>query len=199
MHVSYLVSTCHPCCFCNAKTSFFWLCFVFRPVKSRKRDTGRNRKKHYSPFPRRWYSKWSSQYKTRSGHHRKWSSFTILFCIVLYKTRSGHHRFFSQWPIWKEKSNFTEDFVWYPGMMTISKCLMVKIGFSFQMSHWKRNLWWPSRISFGIQMTISSLIFSGTGCTFREVGGWGRVPFSRNLMSPTPRRKWYLTTGRRFH
>ena len=33
----------------------------------------------------------------------------------------------------------------------------------------------------------------------REVGGWGRVPFSRNLMNPTPRRKWYLTTGRRAH
>ena len=33
----------------------------------------------------------------------------------------------------------------------------------------------------------------------REVGGWGRVPFSRNFMKPTPRRKWYLTTGRRFH
>ena len=32
-----------------------------------------------------------------------------------------------------------------------------------------------------------------------EVGGWGRDPFSRNLMSPTPRSKWYLTTGRRFH
>ena len=32
-----------------------------------------------------------------------------------------------------------------------------------------------------------------------EVGGWGRDPFSRNLMSPTPHRKWYLTTGRRFH
>ena len=32
-----------------------------------------------------------------------------------------------------------------------------------------------------------------------EVGGWGRVPFSKNLMSPTPRRKWYLTTGRRAH
>jgi len=32
-----------------------------------------------------------------------------------------------------------------------------------------------------------------------EVGGWGRVPFSRNLMKPTPHRKWYLTTGRRFH
>jgi len=23
-----------------------------------------------------------------------------------------------------------------------------------------------------------------------EVGGWGRDPFSKNLMSPTPRRKW---------
>ena len=33
----------------------------------------------------------------------------------------------------------------------------------------------------------------------REVGGWGRDPFSRNFMKPTPRRKWYLTTGRRFH
>ena len=36
------------------------------------------------------------------------------------------------------------------------------------------------------------------GCR-REVGGWGRDPFSRNFMTPTPRRKWYLTTGRRFH
>ena len=33
----------------------------------------------------------------------------------------------------------------------------------------------------------------------REVGGWGRVPFSKNFMKPTPHRKWYLTTGRRFH
>jgi len=36
-------------------------------------------------------------------------------------------------------------------------------------------------------------------CSYGEVGSWGRDPFSRNLMSPTPRRKWYLTTGRRFH
>ena len=41
---------------------------------------------------------------------------------------------------------------------------------------------------------------SARECAYaREVGGWGRVPFSRNLMSPTPRRKWYLTTGRRAH
>ena len=32
-----------------------------------------------------------------------------------------------------------------------------------------------------------------------EGGGWGRVPFSKKIMSPTPRRKWYLTTGRRAH
>jgi len=31
------------------------------------------------------------------------------------------------------------------------------------------------------------------------VWGWGRDPFSRNFMKPTPRRKWYLTTGRSFH
>ena len=35
--------------------------------------------------------------------------------------------------------------------------------------------------------------------TWREMGGWGRVPFSRNLMRPTPRHKWYLTTGCRAH
>ena len=34
---------------------------------------------------------------------------------------------------------------------------------------------------------------------FGEEGGWGRDPFSRNFMEPTPRRKWYLTTGRSFH
>ena len=38
-----------------------------------------------------------------------------------------------------------------------------------------------------------------TKCMDGEVGGWGRVPFSRNLMSPTPRCKWYLSTGRRAH
>jgi len=43
------------------------------------------------------------------------------------------------------------------------------------------------------QLTTNKWLWDG------EVGGWGRVPFSRNLMSPTPRREWYLTTGRRFH
>ena len=119
MHVIDLVSTCHPCGFCNAKTFFFFFGFVFRPVKSRKRHTSSIRKKHYSPLPRRRYSKWSSQ----------------------YKKKSGHHRFFFQWPIWKEKSNLTEDFAWYTGLMTISKSFMVKFEFSCQMSHWKRDLW----------------------------------------------------------
>jgi len=43
---------------------------------------------------------------------------------------------------------------------------------------------------------INTIITSLCG---REVGGWGRVPFSKKLMSPTPRRKWYLTKGRRAH
>jgi len=45
---------------------------------------------------------------------------------------------------------------------------------------------------------LLSVISSLSGYTW-EVGGWGRDPFSRNFMKPTPRRKWYLTTGRRFH
>ena len=48
------------------------------------------------------------------------------------------------------------------------------------------------------KMAMSALLGGDDGQT-GEVGGWGRVPFSRNLMSPTPRRKWYLTTGRRAH
>jgi len=39
----------------------------------------------------------------------------------------------------------------------------------FQMSHLKRDLWWPSRISLSISMTISNLIFSGTGCTMTNL------------------------------
>ena len=30
-------------------------------------------------------------------------------------------------------------------------------------------------------------------------GGLGSSTIFKNLMSPTPRRKWYLTTGRRAH
>ena len=57
-------------------------------------------------------------------------------------------------------------------------------------------------ISFHVCVCVCELMRVGSFhmcARGREVGGWGRVPFSRNLMSPTPRRKWYLTTGRRFH
>jgi len=47
-----------------------------------------------------------------------------------------------------------------------SKTSMVEVQVSFQMSHClKTDLWWPSRNSFCIPMTISNLIFSGTGCS----------------------------------
>jgi len=59
----------------------------------------------------------------------------------------------------------------------------------------------------GVAISVESVIaiqwnwrgFDGMCHSLREVGGWGRVPFSRNFMSPTPRRKRYLTTGRRAH
>ena len=50
-------------------------------------------------------------------------------------------------------------------------------------------------LSSSYHTTMNTLRWTRDG----EVGGWGRVPFSKNLMKPTPRRKWYLTTGRRFH
>jgi len=46
-----------------------------------------------------------------------------------------------------------------------SKSWIVKVHISFQMSRSKRVLWWPSRGLYRILMTISSLIFSGTGCS----------------------------------
>jgi len=33
----------------------------------------------------------------------------------------------------------------------------------------------------------------------RRGGGLGSSTIFKNLLNPTPRRKWYLTTGRRFH
>ena len=43
-----------------------------------------------------------------------------------------------------------------------------------------------------------SLLLSVFGVNMRG-GGLGSSTISKNLMSPTPRRKWYLTTGRRAH
>jgi len=63
-------------------------------------------------------------------------------------------------------------------------------GFFFERwSYVVCGLFWARQDSF----SVSKLAWPW------EVGGWGRDPFSRNFMKPTPRRKWYLTTGRRFH
>ena len=50
-----------------------------------------------------------------------------------------------------------------------------------------------------VYVWVECVFYCMSACIKGEVGGWGRDPFSRNLMSPTPRRKWYLTTGRRAH
>ena len=56
---------------------------------------------------------------------------------------------------------------------------------------------------YSVWMCIEDLMWTECSSPFEvstgEVGGWGRVPFSRNFIKPTPRRKWYLTTGHRFH
>ena len=72
---------------------------------------------HYSPFPRRWDSKWSLEYKQKSS--------------------------------------------------------MVVPGLFLNGSFEKRYKLWPSRISICVSTSISSLIFSGTGCT--SAMGWLRL------------------------
>ena len=59
--------------------------------------------------------------------------------------------------------------------------------------------WVMSKWMSHVSQVVSHISISRVSHEWREVGGWGRVPFSKKLMSPTPRRKWYLTTGRRAH
>ena len=78
------------------------------------------------------------------------------------------------------------------------------LGVLFPVDMLKR---WPHvcRVEITFQLLPTNWFVSKStksiGClvNWGEVGGWGRDPFSRNFMKPTPRRKWYLTTGRRFH
>ena len=68
----------------------------------------------------------------------------------------------------------------------------------FDMAH--SYVWYQSHSSAIMEALLQkSPIDSGIRLFDGDLGGWGRVPFSRNFMKPTPRRKWYLKTGRRFH
>jgi len=62
----------------------------------------------------------------------------------------------------------------------------------YKYTYWSQKLVWCEAI-------VAANARQDFRCVQWEVGGWGRDPFSRNFMKPTPRRKWYLTTGRRFH
>jgi len=61
--------------------------------------------------------------------------------------------------------------------------------FIFSQLFWGNFLSLP--ITFERLYTTYILCMSG--------GGLGSSTIFKNLMSPTPRRKWYLTTGRRAH
>jgi len=86
-------------------------------------------------------------------------------------------------------SDRTSHYHCYSGHTEVVKVLLETVRFEFSVDCF----------GFGNASALMSGKFCHEEQLQREVGGWGRDPFSRNLMSPTPRRKWYLTTGRRFH
>ena len=98
-----------------------------------------------------WYSVMDIQYLT-SQIPRSWPHECHFVIISDDYLQSHVHRPFPRRWDWKCSSKCK------------SKSSMVKVHVSFQMSPLKRDLWWPSRISICIPMTISSLIFSETGC-----------------------------------
>ena len=95
----------------------------------------------------------------------------------------------------KHTWNMTRSCVWHAFISYSCNVLMWHDSFTFVT--WLLYLYdmTPTDFSLPIICTIWMPYLTDSW----EVGGWGRDPFSRNLMSPTPRRKWYLTTGRRAH
>ena len=101
--------------------------------------------------------------------------------------------------MWEYTSNIFEIYMWdiYSDMYIRYISILGEI-YRMDMSEYISHMYMWEHIYSHIHMwDLYICICEST--YLGEVGGWGRVPFSRNLMSPTPRRKWYLTTGRRFH
>ena len=57
----------------------------------------------------------------------------------------------------------------------------------------------PARVPRSSCMRRKVYRMSDEMCPTQRGGGLGSSTIFKNLMSPTPRRKWYLTTGRRAH
>ena len=54
-------------------------------------------------------------------------------------------------------------------------------------------------VSVSVSIYVCVSVSDQIVCTMWRGGGLGSSTIFKNLMSPTPRRKWYLTTGRRAH
>jgi len=79
------------------------------------------------------------------------------------------------------------DSKWSSECKSKSSMVKVQVSFqivSFQINHSKRDLWWPSRTSLCIPMTISSLVFAGTGCS--SIHGVPRCATICPLLQPVP-------------
>jgi len=114
---------------------------------------------HYSTFPKSYTHTHTRTHKTRNGHRDgNWNPEGSKFRVVL------------QLAVWKETCDDHADLCLYTSALCLCKrapclykttlCLCKRA----LTSRSKRDLWWPFRILMSIAMTISCLIYSGTGC-----------------------------------
>ena len=129
----------------------------------------------------RWVGRWGTQSWRRLSQHRSRHDFSVCEMTSLRVT----------WVVYVRLDS-SRDAQWKTlGEGTVRDVTLLYVTWLFDM--------WHDSFIFGIVYVRLDSSRDAQWKTLGEVGGWGRVPFSRNLMSPTPRRKWYLTTGRRFH
>ena len=117
--------------------------------------------------------------------------------------RDISHSYASLFQVWRDCVTWLihmwhDDVTWRYDMTTsrdlfINDITIWHASFDMATDEFWRTIAWHD--SFKCNVTMKNVSFS----FWERGGGLGSSTISKNLMSPTPRRKWYLTTGRRAH
>jgi len=128
--------------------------------------------------------------------------FSLSLLILLCTLPLGAHQ--SQGIHWRRAPPFPPIFHPFSPHLFVT---LILVTYQCRGTHWRRaphfSLFFsPSLFSFFVPLSLwvhmNSEALIGDRLLMRG-GGLGSSTIFKNLMSPTPRRKWYLTTGRRAH